>query len=165
MDLCFSSDKALVGGDVENDALPWSSGFGNPPRVATLILKNFWRSFLVFTRPIKGEDKMDTIEIGGTGIAASRIALGTWAIGGWMWGGTDTRSALRTVQTAIDHGINLIDTAPVYGFGRAEEIVGKALQTGGRRNRILVATKSAWHGRATKFSAMLLPRASGRRLC
>jgi aryl-alcohol dehydrogenase-like predicted oxidoreductase len=91
---------------------------------------------------------MDSIEIGGAGMVASRIALGTWAIGGWMWGGTDTRSALRTIQTAIDRGITLIDTAPVYGFGRAEEIVGRALRAGGRRDRVLIATKCGlwWHG-------------------
>jgi aryl-alcohol dehydrogenase-like predicted oxidoreductase len=84
---------------------------------------------------------METIQIPATEMAASRIALGTWAIGGWMWGGTDTRNAIRTIQAAIDQGISLIDTAPVYGFGHAEEIVGKALQAQGRRKRMLIATK------------------------
>ena len=56
-------------------------------------------------------------------LRASRIALGTWAIGGWMWGGTDEDKAIRTIHAALDRGINLIDTAPVYGFGRSEEIV------------------------------------------
>ena len=65
---------------------------------------------------------------------ASRIALGTWAIGGWMWGGSDARSAFRTIEAVIDNGVNLIDTAPVYGFGHAEEIVGRALTPNGRRN-------------------------------
>jgi aryl-alcohol dehydrogenase-like predicted oxidoreductase len=98
---------------------------------------------------------MDGIEIGGTGMVASRIALGTWAIGGWMWGGTDTSSALRTIQTAIDRGITLIDTAPAYGFGRAEEIVGRALRAGGRRDRVLIATKCglSWHGNKVFRSA------------
>jgi predicted aldo/keto reductase-like oxidoreductase len=59
-----------------------------------------------------GRAEMETIEIGGPDITASRIALGTWAIGGWMWGGSDVRSAFHTVQAAIDHGVNLIDTAP-----------------------------------------------------
>jgi aryl-alcohol dehydrogenase-like predicted oxidoreductase len=84
---------------------------------------------------------MDTIAIGETGMVASRVALGTWAIGGWMWGGADVRDALRTIHAAVDHGITLVDTAPVYGFGRSEEIVGKALQLGGRRDRVLIATK------------------------
>ena len=72
---------------------------------------------------------------------AARIALGTWAIGGWMWGGTDEAESIRTIHAAIDQGINLIDTAPVYGFGRSEEIVGQALADGGRRDRVLIATK------------------------
>src|SRR5216684_3847375 len=84
---------------------------------------------------------METIEIDGPDITASRIALGTWAIGGWMWGGSDVRSAFHTVQAAIDHGVNLIDTAPIYGFGLAEEIVGRALAPNGRRKRMLIATK------------------------
>jgi aryl-alcohol dehydrogenase-like predicted oxidoreductase len=84
---------------------------------------------------------METIEIGGPDMVASRIALGTWAIGGWMWGGTDARDAIRTIHAALDLGVSLIDTAPAYGFGRAEEIVGKALAVGGRRERVLIATK------------------------
>jgi aryl-alcohol dehydrogenase-like predicted oxidoreductase len=83
---------------------------------------------------------MEYIDIPGTSIRASRIALGTWAIGGWMWGGTDESDAIRTIQEALERGINLIDTAPVYGFGRSEEIVGKALADGPRRNAV-IATK------------------------
>ena len=75
-------------------------------------------------------------------LRASRIALGTWAIGGWMWGGTDEDEAIRTIHAALDRGINLIDTAPVYGFGRSEEIVGMALAQGGRRKQVLIATKT-----------------------
>lgn len=85
---------------------------------------------------------METINIGGLSLAASRIGLGTWAIGGWMWGGSNAREAVRTIQTAVDQGINLIDTAPVYGFGRSEELVGRALETGGRRARTIIATKA-----------------------
>ena len=84
---------------------------------------------------------METINIGGLPLPASRIALGTWAIGGWMWGGSDEDAAIRTIHAALDHGINLIDTAPVYGFGRSEEVVGRAL-SGGRRQRALIATKA-----------------------
>ena len=83
---------------------------------------------------------MEFIDIPGTSIRASRIALGTWAIGGWMWGGTDEGDAIRTIREALDRGINLIDTAPVYGFGRSEEIVGKAL-AGGLRRSAIIATK------------------------
>src|SRR5712671_5999940 len=94
---------------------------------------------------------METIEIGGPDILASRIALGIWAIGGWMWGGSDARSAFRTIQAAIDRGVNLIDTAPVYGFGLAEEIVGRTLGPNGRRKRVLIATKCGLEWRNTKL--------------
>lgn len=83
---------------------------------------------------------MEFVDIPGASIRVSRVALGTWAIGGWMWGGTDENDAIETIQEALDGGINLIDTAPVYGFGRSEEIVGKAI-AGGRRWKAVIATK------------------------
>jgi len=85
----------------------------------------------------------ETLTIPGTNLAPSRIGLGTWAIGGWMWGGTDEAESIRTIHAALDRGITFIDTAPVYGFGRSEEIVGKALAEGGRRARVVLATKVA----------------------
>jgi aryl-alcohol dehydrogenase-like predicted oxidoreductase len=84
---------------------------------------------------------MEFVDIPGTSIRASRIALGTWAMGGWMWGGSNENDAISAIHSALDRGINLIDTAPVYGFGRSEEIVGKALAVGGRRKRAYIATK------------------------
>jgi aryl-alcohol dehydrogenase-like predicted oxidoreductase len=84
---------------------------------------------------------LEYIDIKGTSLITSRIALGTWAIGGWMWGGTDEKESIRTIHAALDHGINLIDTAPIYGQGRSEEIVGEALRQTGRRESILLATK------------------------
>ena len=71
----------------------------------------------------------------------SRIGLGTWAIGGWMWGGSDEAESIKTIHAALDRGISLIDTAPVYGFGRSEEIVGRALAQDGRRKQAVIATK------------------------
>src|SRR5712672_2882164 len=73
-------------------------------------------------------------------ITMPRVGLGTWAIGGWMWGGTDETESIRTIHEALDLGINLIDTAPIYGFGRSEEIVGKALAQNGLRQRAVIAT-------------------------
>jgi aryl-alcohol dehydrogenase-like predicted oxidoreductase len=84
---------------------------------------------------------METWRIPGTNLQPSRIGLGTWAMGGWMWGGTDEQESIRTIHSAIDRGITLIDTAPVYGFGRSEEIVGRALASGGLRQRVVIATK------------------------
>jgi aryl-alcohol dehydrogenase-like predicted oxidoreductase len=90
----------------------------------------------------KGKDNMlEYTTINGTTLNSSRIALGTWAIGGWMWGGTDEAESIRTIHAALDQGINLLDTAPVYGYGRSEEIVGKALRQHSQRNKVLVATK------------------------
>ena len=83
----------------------------------------------------------DLIDIPGTKLRAARVALGTWAMGGWMWGGTDERQSIDTIRTALDRGVNLIDTAPVYGFGVSEEIVGKALDTAKLRDRAILSTK------------------------
>src|SRR6266404_9801423 len=80
--------------------------------------------------------------IADTELEVSRVALGTWAIGGWMWGGTDETESIATIHAAVDRGINLIDTAPAYGFGRSEEIVGKAISEGHLRSRVLIATKA-----------------------
>jgi aryl-alcohol dehydrogenase-like predicted oxidoreductase len=85
--------------------------------------------------------EIEFVDIPQTSIRVSRVALGTWAMGGWMWGGSDEKDAIRTIHAALDSGINLIDTAPVYGFGRSEEIVGKALAIGGRRKDTVIATK------------------------
>jgi aryl-alcohol dehydrogenase-like predicted oxidoreductase len=87
------------------------------------------------------EIDMDYSTIVGPPLTVSRVAIGTWAIGGWMWGGTDETESISTIRAALDHGINAIDTAPVYGFGRSEEIVGKAIAEGRLRDKVLIATK------------------------
>src|SRR5258705_5213459 len=84
---------------------------------------------------------MEYVKINGLKREASRIGLGTWSIGGWMWGGTDEQAALQTIQTALELGINLIDTAPAYGFGHSEEIVGRAITQGNLRSRVHLASK------------------------
>jgi methylglyoxal reductase len=91
-------------------------------------------------------------EIGQSGIKASVVGLGTWAIGGWMWGGTEEREAIGAIRTAVDSGINLVDTAPVYGFGLSEELVGKAIK--GIRDRVILATKCGlvWDKREGEFN-------------
>ncbi|MHB8789625.1 MAG: aldo/keto reductase [Desulfobulbaceae bacterium] len=85
-------------------------------------------------------------KIGTTDIEASVVALGAWAIGGgpW-WGDSDDRQSIDAIHAALDAGVNLIDTAPVYGWGRSEEVVGKAIQ--GRRDKVVLATKCGlwWH--------------------
>jgi methylglyoxal reductase len=86
-----------------------------------------------------------TRDIGRSGVKASAVGLGTWAIGGWMWGGTDEAESIAAIQASLDAGVTLIDTAPAYGLGRSEEIVGKALV--GRRDKAVIATKCGlvWH--------------------
>ncbi|PWE55619.1 aldo/keto reductase [Metarhizobium album] len=86
-----------------------------------------------------------TRDIGRSGVTASAVGLGTWAIGGWMWGGTDEKESIAAIQASLDAGVTLIDTAPAYGLGRSEEIVGKALN--GRRDKAVIATKCGlvWH--------------------
>jgi len=90
---------------------------------------------------------MEYATIPGSDMRASRVALGTWAIGGWLWGGTDETESVRAIHAALDAGVNIIDTAPVYGFGRSEEIVGKAVAAYPGQPPLL-ATKAAleWTG-------------------
>jgi aryl-alcohol dehydrogenase-like predicted oxidoreductase len=91
---------------------------------------------------------MERMEIPGTPLKVSPVAIGTWAIGGWMWGGTDEAESIATIQAAFEHGINVVDTAPVYGFGRSEEIVGKAIAESRLRSQVIIATKAGlqWEG-------------------
>ncbi len=91
---------------------------------------------------IQTTGKVEHAEIPGISLKVSRVSLGAWAIGGWMWGGTDESESIATVRAALEHGVNVIDTAPVYGFGRSEEIVGKALAEGGLRDDAVIATKA-----------------------
>lgn len=84
---------------------------------------------------------MEKTQIRDVPIAASRIGLGTWAMGGVQWGGTDDDESVRTIHAALDRGINLIDTAPAYGFGHSEAVVGRAIAERGGRDRVVIATK------------------------
>jgi aryl-alcohol dehydrogenase-like predicted oxidoreductase len=88
-------------------------------------------------------------QLGQSGIDVSVIGLGTWAIGGTWWGGTDEKDSIAAIQYGLDNGINLIDTAPVYGYGLAETIVGQAIK-GYDRDKVVVATKVGliWHEEA-----------------
>jgi len=65
--------------------------------------------------------------LGCSGIEVPAVAIGTWAIGGTWWGGTEEAASMAAIRAALDGGIDFIDTAPVYGFGRSEEIVGRAI--------------------------------------
>jgi aryl-alcohol dehydrogenase-like predicted oxidoreductase len=90
---------------------------------------------------------METARIAGTEV--SRIGLGTWAIGGREWGAVSEEEAVSTCLGALERGICLIDTAPIYGHGRSEEMVGKAMRAYGRREAFYIATKAGleWNER------------------
>lgn len=97
---------------------------------------------------------MQRRKLGDSDLEVTPIMLGAWAIGGSMWGGQDEAQAVATIQAALDAGVNIIDTAPVYGLGRSEELVARAIA--GRRERVLLATKCGldWEGpgEAMRFS-------------
>jgi aryl-alcohol dehydrogenase-like predicted oxidoreductase len=82
---------------------------------------------------------MALVKLGNTDLEITEIAFGAWAIGGWMWGGNDKKDSLRALDASVDMGITSIDTAPVYGFGLSEEIVGESIQ--GKRDRVQILTK------------------------
>jgi aryl-alcohol dehydrogenase-like predicted oxidoreductase len=90
--------------------------------------------------------------LGNSGIEASVVGFGAWALGGWMWGGTDRNDPVGAIHAAIDHGINLIDTAPMYGYGHSEQVVGEAIKD--RRDKVVLATKCGlnwWSDEGDKF--------------
>ena len=90
---------------------------------------------------------MKTTTLGPSGIRCSAIGLGTWAMGGWMWGGGDDAAAVDAIRASLDAGVTLIDTAPAYGLGQSERLAGQALK--GRRDEAVIATKCGlvWHTR------------------
>lgn len=90
---------------------------------------------------------MEYFDLNGTRISC--IGLGTWAIGGSEWGEVSESDAIATCLAIFDHGINLIDTAPIYGYGRAEEIIGKVIRQHGHREQFYIATKAGleWNER------------------
>ncbi|MBD3581446.1 aldo/keto reductase [Flavobacterium selenitireducens] len=79
-------------------------------------------------------------KLGQTDLHLSTIAFGAWAAGGWMWGGNESNDAIRAIEAAFDQGVNAIDTAPIYGQGASEQIVGEALM-GIPRDQVHILTK------------------------
>jgi aryl-alcohol dehydrogenase-like predicted oxidoreductase len=82
---------------------------------------------------------MEYRTLGQSEIKVSELAFGAWAIGGWLWGGADSKDAIEAIETAVDYGMTTIDTAAVYGFGLSEELVGKAIK--GKRDKVQILTK------------------------
>lgn len=82
---------------------------------------------------------MELRQLGKSSVKVTPITFGAWAIGGWMWGGTNERDSMEAIRASIENGITAIDTAPMYGMGYSEELVGKAIK--GMRNKVVIATK------------------------
>lgn len=89
-------------------------------------------------------------------INVSQIILGTWVFSGTNWGGSDENDCIAAVHAAIDHGVTTIDTAPIYGYGLAETLVGKAIK--GRRSQLIIATKCGLSGRGKGIHCDLKPQ-------
>ena len=93
---------------------------------------------------------MKYIKLRNSNIEISQIGLGTWAYSNDVWGPTDEAQAINTIHYVIDSGVNLIDTAPIYGYGHSETIVGKSIKN--RRNKVFLATKCGLIGRGKNIT-------------
>ena len=80
------------------------------------------------------------IKLGNSDLSISAITFGAWATGGWMWGGTEQNDSVNAINTAYDLGVTSIDTAPAYGQGKSEEVVGEAIKSL-PRDKIQILTK------------------------
>jgi aryl-alcohol dehydrogenase-like predicted oxidoreductase len=78
-------------------------------------------------------------QFGKSGVSVSEVAIGTWGVGGRGWGTSEKQDSITAMRTMLDLGVNLIDTAPAYGDGYAETVVGETIQ--GRRDKVFISTK------------------------
>jgi len=83
---------------------------------------------------------MQKVQLGQSNLHVTPVTFGAWAIGGWMWGGNEKKDAIEAIHASLDKGITSIDTAPVYGMGRSEELVADALE-GKQRDKVEILTK------------------------
>ena len=83
---------------------------------------------------------MEYRQLGETDLKLSSVVFGAWAAGGWMWGGTEPKAAIKAINASYNAGVTSIDTAPAYGQGLSEEIVGEAIK-GIPRDKMQILTK------------------------
>ncbi len=93
---------------------------------------------------------MESRQLGTSDVRVSPVIFGAWAIGGWMWGGNEESDSIAAIHASIDHGVNTIDTAAIYGMGASEEVVAKAIK--GRRDQVVIATKCGMRWTGTEGS-------------
>ncbi|MEM9339312.1 MAG: aldo/keto reductase [Bacteroidota bacterium] len=92
---------------------------------------------------------MDKVQLGKSDVFVSPITFGAWAIGGWMWGGTDDDEAMKAMRKSFEMGVTSIDTAPVYGLGHSEKVVGDFVKEVGR-DHVEILTKFGWNWKLGK---------------
>ena len=92
---------------------------------------------------------MEYRKLGQSDLEVSVITFGAWAAGGWMWGGTERKGAVDAIRAAYDMGVTSIDTAPIYGQGLSEDIVGEAIK-GLPRDKVQILTKYGMRWDETK---------------
>ncbi len=92
---------------------------------------------------------MEYRKLGESDLKVSVVTFGAWAAGGWMWGGTERKDAIEAIQAAHDNGVTSIDTAPIYGQGLSEEIVGEAIKNI-PRDKVQILTKYGMRWDLTK---------------
>ena len=94
--------------------------------------------------------------LGNSNLKVSAVGLGTWAYGNDTFGRVEDKQSIKAVRTAVENGVNLIDTAPAYGAGHAEEVVGRAVE--GIRDKVIIATKCGTHREGEKYVRDLSPK-------
>ncbi|MBO9641237.1 MAG: aldo/keto reductase, partial [Siphonobacter aquaeclarae] len=96
---------------------------------------------------------MEYRTLGNSPVQASAVTFGAWAIGGWMWGGSDRADAIEAIRASFDEGVTSIDTAPIYGQGHSEVLVGEAIK-GIPREKVQLLTKFGmrWDTRQGDFA-------------
>ena len=94
--------------------------------------------------------------LGNSNLEVSAVGLGTWAYGNDIFGEVDDQQSIRAIRTAVDAGITLIDTAPAYGAGHSEVVVGKAID--GIRDQVVIASKCGTHRDGPKYIRDLSPQ-------
>jgi aryl-alcohol dehydrogenase-like predicted oxidoreductase len=89
---------------------------------------------------------MELRQLGKSGVKVPPVIFGAWAIGGWMWGGSEEKDAIEAIRASVANGVNAIDTAAIYGQGASERVVAKAIK--GIRDKVIIATKCGrrWDG-------------------
>ena len=105
------------------------------------------------SKSLEQEALAESVDIPGTQLRVSRVALGTWAMGGSKWGGTDERESVATIRAALDQGINLIDTAPAYGFGSPKRSSAGPSGFAACAQRQSSRPRWAWNGATERFTA------------